>query len=244
VRDWGVLPRSQAGEHPLSQSDNTWNLLFIANVSEQPVQARVTFHKPDGSHATAQPLTVPPHKSILECLHGLPWLGTYTAVDEPFALAVTVDGAAVPEICGAEFEMWSQVCPGAMSSVNFYPGPLDQERTWWLGIGRAGGADDRNVEWLQSYHLFNPGDRSAHVTLTCLGLADCVPIYTLDVPAGGVALLDSTQITGLPVDTPFAVRVDSDVSICAQLFVRTFTRGRPDPRAMYSVMGVPMPLAG
>ena len=246
VRDWQVLPRANPASHPLTQSDNTWNLLFISNVGDDPVEANVTLYYADGASATAQPITVPSRKSILECLHGLPWLGTYTRVDEPFALEITAAGSIVPEVCDAEFEMWSQVCPGAMSSVNFYPGPLEDERTWWLGIGRAGGKDDENVEWLQTYHFFNPGNETARVTLSFLGISaeESPLIHTLDLGPGAVALIDSVKVEDLPTGKPFAVRVDSSVPICAQVFVRTFTRGLPHPRAMTSFIGIPMRLAG
>jgi len=138
--------------------------------------------------------------------------------------------------------MWSQVCPGAMTSANCYPGPLADETTWWLGIGQAGGRDDINTEWQQSYHLFNPGSQTARATLSFLGLGARLA-HSVEIKPGAVARVLSTEIAGLPLDRPFAVRVDSDAPICAQAFGRTFTRGLKSTRASYSLMGVPMNLA-
>jgi hypothetical protein len=244
IVDRGVLPRARESEHPLSQCDNTWNLLFINNLEERrQAQARVRFHKPDASSKESGPLAIPPLKSVLHCLHGKPWLGEQVEVGEPFAMTVTADGPVLPEVCCAEFEMWSQVCPGAMTAVNFYPGPLREERTWWLGIGQAGGGDEVNTEWSQSYHLFNPGRQTARVTLSFLGLGKGKRLtHAVELCAGAVAQVGSAQIAGLPLGQPFAVRADGDRPFCAQVFGRTFTRGLPHTRGMYSHLGIPMKL--
>lgn len=245
IVDRGILPRATPAQHPLSQCDNTWNLLFIHNLDEQrDAEAKVTFHKPSGDRTVGGPIRVPAGKSSLECLHAPPWLNQHIQVNEPFGMTLTADRPVVPEICGAEFEMWSQVCPGSMSAVNFYPGPLKGERTWWLGIGRAGGRDDLNVEWRQSYHLLNPGRTKVRVTLHFLGLgrSGSAPTHTVDLARGGVARVDSADVPGLPVDRPFAVRAEGDGAFCAQAFIRTFTRGLPHSRAMSSMIGVPMSL--
>jgi hypothetical protein len=242
IVDRGILPRARPGQHPLSQCDNTWNLLFINNLKEKGLaRARVSFHKPDGTKLESPSLPIKPLKSILECLHGEPWLGKFTRVGEPFALTVTADGPVCPEVTCAEFEMWSQVCPGAMSGVNFYPGPLRTERCWWLGIGSAGGDDSLNPEWAQSYHFLNPGRSSLCVRLSFLG-AGRTRMHEVDVPPGGVRVVDASQVRGLPVDRPFAVRAEGSGAFCAQTFVRAFTRGLAHTRSMYSLMGVPMTL--
>jgi hypothetical protein len=246
IIDRGVLPRAKATQHPLSQCDNTWNLLFINNLDEtSPRRATITFHRPDGQVSSAASAEMPPLKSALECLHGAPWLGTHTRVGEPFAMTVSAASGVVPEVTCAEFEMWSQVCPGAMSAVNFYPGPLQDERSWWLGIGQAGGSDELNTEWVQSYHLFNPGPDTVRVTLSFLGLSQGQTVtQVLEIGPGAVAMLDSSQIEGLPVDQLFAIRADGDGPFCAQIFGRTFSRGLPYSRAMYSLIGLPMALSG
>ena len=154
-------------------------------------------------------------------------------------MTVTADRDVVPEVTCAEFEMWSQVCPGAMTAVSFYPAPLSGEKRWWLGIGRAGGADDANVEWRQSWHLFNPGPRAAAVTLSFLG-AGRTRTHRVEIPAGAVRKVESADIRGLPKDRLFVVRADADRAFCAQSFVRTFTRRLPHTRAAYSMMGTPM----
>jgi len=246
IVDRGVLPRANASEHPLSQCDNTWNLLFVHNLDgKRETRARITFHSPDGSSTTSAALPIPGGKSILECLHGRPWLGEHTAVDRPFAMTVRGDTPVAPEVTCAEFEMWSQVCPGAMSAVNLYPGPLTDERVWWLGIGRAGGADDVNTEWNQTYHLFNPGETKVKVVLSFLGLKGgrATPTREVVLAAGAVARVDSKEVAGLPVGQPFAVRAEGSGPFCAQVFGRTFTRGLPFTRAMYSLIGLPMRLA-
>lgn len=244
VIDRGILPRAREQDHPLSQCDNAWNLLFINNLDEKrEANAVITFHRPEGSAARSRPIAIPPLKSALECLHGKPWLGAYTRVGEPFAITVSADHPVVPEVTGAEYEMWSQVMPGAMSAVNLYPGPLRTERTWWLGIAPAGGADDRPAEWTQSYHLFNPGRQPARLRLSFLGVGRRTPLsHSITVPAGAVAVVESSEIEGLPLHRPFAVRASGDRPFCAQVFVRTFTRGLPHTRAMCSMMGLPMPL--
>jgi hypothetical protein len=237
IVDRGILPRDK-------NCDVTWNLLFTHNLSEtEPTRATVTFHNGDGSTTQSEPLPVPPLKSDLEWFHLAPWLGKHTAYNTPYALTVTAESPVVPDICGGEFEMWSQVCPGAMTAVNFYPGPLTEERVWWLGIGHAGGADDRNTEWQQSYHLFNPGKSPARVTLSFLGLADGQTLrHAVEIPPSGVAKVESRAVAGLPLDQPFAVKAEGDQPFCAQVFGRTFTRGLPHSRAMYSFLGVPMRL--
>ena len=242
VIDRDVLPRAGDTDHPLSQCDNTWNLLFVNNPDgEREAHATVAFHRPDGSRTVSRPLRIAPQKSILECLHGKPWLGMHTHIDEPFAMAVAADRPVVPEVTCAEFEMWSQVCPGAMSAVNLYPGPLKDERTWWLGIARAGGSDGINAEWSQTYHLFNPGGKAARVKLSFAGVGRPLA-QSIDVGPGAVVRVDASEIEGLPPDRPFAVRADGSALFCAQVFVRAFTRGLPHTRSMYSIMGVPMRL--
>jgi len=243
IVDRGVLPRARQDQHPLSQCDNTWNLLFIHNLDEKrTARAKVTFHSPEGSSAESSSLPVKPLRAILECLHGRPWLGRFTRINEPFAMTVTADRPVCPEVTCAEFEMWSQVCPGAMSAVNFYPGPLKDERTWWLGIGPAGGDDSLNTEWSQSYHLFNPGKKPVSVHLSFMG-AGRTRTSEVELLPGGVRRVDASEVRGLPIDRPFVVRADSDRPFCAQAFVRAFTRGLPHTRSMYAIMGVPMRLA-
>jgi hypothetical protein len=238
IVDYGILPRDQ-------NCDVTWNLLFTHNLSEtDKTRATVTFHDGKGETTRSEPLEIPPLKSDLEWMHLKPWLDKHTRVGEPFAMAVTAESPVVPGVCGAEFEMWSQVCPGAMTAVNFYPGPLQEERLWWLGIGHSGGADTINTEWQQSYHLFNPGQETVHVTLSCLGVdeAGSAPSKSVEIRPGAVVRVLSSEIAGLPLDKPFAVRAEGDGPFCAQVFGRSFTRGVPYTRAMYSFIGVPMPL--
>ncbi len=238
IVDRGVLPRGE-------NCDVTWNLLFTHNLSEtEKTRATVTFHDEQGETTRSEPLEIPPLKSDLEWLHLKPWLDKHTRVDAPFAMALTAESPVVPGICGAEFEMWSQVCPGAMSAVNFYPGPLQDEHTWWLGIGHAGGADTENVEWQQSYHLFNPGQETVRVTLAFQGLGerDSAPTLRVELLPGAVARVSAAEVADLPRDRPFAVRAEGDRPFCAQVFGRSFTRGVPYTRAMYSFIGVPMRL--
>lgn len=237
IVDYGVLPRD-------ANCDVTWNLLFTHNLSETDVtHATVTFHAPDGTASVADPLTIPPLKSDLEWLHLKPWLGKHTEVGQPFAMTVVGETPVIPEVTCAEFEMWSSVCPGAMSAVNFYPGPLDAERTWWLGVGPAGGADDRPAEWRQSVHLFNPGAAAVTVTLACLGLAEGSPGKTVTLGPGAVARIEASEIEGLPIGEPFVVRAQGDGPFCAQIFLRTFTRGLAPVRGLCSSTGVPMTLS-
>jgi hypothetical protein len=159
-------------------------------------------------------------------------------------MTVRGESAVVPEVTCAEFEMWSHVCPGAMSAVNFYPGPLQDEQTWWLGIAPSGGSDQEPVEWQQSYHLFNPGDSPVKVTISLLGIDGDSAERTLQVElaSGSVQRLVPSQFGEMPVGKSFAVVARGDAPFCAQTFVRTFTRGLSPVRAMYSHMGVPMSL--
>jgi len=244
IVDRGILPRAAEAVHPLSQCDNTWNLLFVNNPhAHEEARATISFHRSDGSSSRAHPLAIQPRHSDLRCLHAKPWLGEHTWVGEPFALTVSADRPIVPEVTCAEFEMWSQVMPGAMSAVNLYSGPLQDERTWWLGIGPAGGADEENLEWAQTYHLFNPGAEEVNVRLSFLGLpGEGAPSHDVRVPAGAVAIVESTEVAGLPLGCAFAVRATGDGPFCAQVFVRAFTRGLRHTRAMYSIMGLPMTL--
>ncbi|MCC6441858.1 MAG: hypothetical protein IT210_00215 [Armatimonadetes bacterium] len=240
IIDRGILPRASASDHPLNQCDNAWNLLFIHNLSqEEPVEAQVAFHQADGAISDAPSLSIPPAKSILESLHAAPWLGTHTHLGQPYAITARSGHPVVPEVCGAEFEMWSQVCPGAMTAVNFYPGPLTDETVWWLGAGQTGGSDAENVEWEQSYHLFNPGETEAHITLTFSGFGPPVE-HSVAVPPGAVACVLSSEIDGLPFHTPFAVIAAGDAPFCVQVFTRAYTRGLPHTRSMASMMGVPI----
>jgi hypothetical protein len=243
IVDYDVLPRPKPGDHPLNQCDNAWNLLFLHNLdANTPAHAQAVFHQTDGRRTTSGPLEVPPLKSALHCLHAAPWLGEHTHVDAPFAMTVTADKPLLPSVCGAEFELWSQVMPGGMTATMFYPGPLSEEKTWWLGLGRAGGADDVNVEWTQSYHLFNPGKQTVRLTLSFLGLPGGALKHRLTLAPGAVARVHSSEIEGLPLHQPFAVCAEGDAPFCAQTFGRTFTRGLRPPRATYSFLGLPMNL--
>jgi hypothetical protein len=136
--------------------------------------------------------------------------------------------------------MWSQVCPGAMTAVNFYGGPLSDETVWWLGIGHTGGDDAVSLEWQQSWHLFNPTDRPVRATLSFLGLDGPPLTHAVALAPGGVARVGSKDVAGLPMGKPFAVKAAGDGPFCAQVYGRTFTRGLPHSRAMYSFIGVPM----
>jgi hypothetical protein len=243
IVDRGILPRADASSPPLGQCDNTWNLLFLHNPGDtHEAHASVTFHQPDGAASTSSLLSISPRKSALHCLHAAPWLGEFTQVNQPYALTVKSDRPLVPDICGAEFEPWSQVIPGAMTAVNLYPGPLREERTWWLGIGQAGGADDHTVEWEQSFHLFNPGRRAVKVTLSFHGATRRAIRHEVVIGAGAVGKVSSAEIEELPMHAPFAVRAEGDAPFCAQSFGRTFTRGLAPTRAMHSAMGLPMAL--
>jgi len=125
----------------------------VNNLSaDRSVDASVTFSQVDGSSSSAVISDIPPLRSVMK------WdlLEGHVEGDAPYALTVSSADPITPSICGAEFETWSQVCPGAMTAVNFYPGPLTSESAWWLGIGQAGGRDDVNTEWVQTYYLFNP----------------------------------------------------------------------------------------
>jgi len=232
------LPEGE-GRQPWARSDIGWNLLFTHNVDEmRPARARLRFHGPDGRHSEAA-LEVPPMKSDLQWLFHEPWIERHTRAGEPFAMVVESDDPVVPEVTNAEFELWSQVCPGAMSSVNFFPGPLKDQRRWWLGIGRAGAADDGPVEWEQNWHIFNPGRREAKIRLWFAGLENERTLeHRLAVPASAVAMLSSRDIDDLPAGVDFAAFADSDVPVCCQTFAFTFTRGLPYVRGMYGFMGV------
>lgn len=238
IRDVGTLPRATADV----QCDKTWNLLFVNNIDEaRKVKAKITFHRPDGQSLTSGALPIEPGKSINNRLHREGWLGKYTRVNEPYAVTVTAERPVAAEVTSAEFEMWSRVMPGAMSAVNLYPGPLGDETRWWLGIGRAGGSDRIQAEWRQSYHLFNPGKKPVAVTLSFLGLGRKVE-EKVEVPAGGVRVVEATDVKGVPTGRTFAVRADGDGPFCGQAWVRTKSRGVLQTRGMYSMMGVPMRL--
>jgi len=242
VIDYGVLPRALPDQHALWQCDNTWNLLFVNNLSERSQgKFRVSFHGADGRCTRSGPVDVTPLKSKRLDLHGAPWLGEHLKVDEPFAMTVTADRPIVAEVTEAEFEMWSQVCPGSMTAVNLYPGPLSDETVWWLGIGHAGGADERNLEWRQCYYLFNPGKGKVNVEMEFLGAGRKLK-KKVGVGAGAVRKVESIEVEGLSLDRPFAVKASGDGPFCAQVFGRTFTRGLPHVRGMYSAMGTPMAL--
>jgi len=239
IVDRGILPRGK-------NYDVTWVLLFTHNLhARKSANAQLTFHGADGSTTQGQPIKVAPRDADLQWLHMKPCLGTHTRIGEPFALTVEADQPVLPAVTNAEFEMFSQMCPGAMAAVNPYPGPLTREKTWWLGITPAGGADDHEAQWQQTYHLFNPGDKPADVTLWFLGLSDrrSAPTHTLTVPPRAVACVSSDDLSFLPVHREFAVRVDADQPICAQTTIRTFTRGLAPTRAMCARIGLPMTLA-
>jgi len=242
VADQGILPRATKDQHPLSQCDNTWDLLFVNNLDEKrPVDARIIFHYQNGRKAVSERLPIKPTKSILNWLHGDPWLGSYTRVGEPFAMTVTAPRPIACEVTCAEFEMWSDVNPGAMSSANLYPGPLAGEKSWWLGVGHAGGRDTVATEWRQAWHIFNPGTKPAHLTLSFVGAARTIT-HTLEVPAGAVRMVDGRDVKGLPFAKPFAVRAEGDRAFCPAVWARSLTRGLPHTRGMYVFVGVPMKL--
>jgi hypothetical protein len=238
ILDSGVLPRGQG-------FDLTWMLLFTHRLGGQPAKparARLTFHDTAGQSTVSQPFAVKPRDTDLQWLHREPYLGQHTQVGQPFAVTVDADQPMLPAMCNAEFEMFSQMCPGAMAAVNLYPGPLTRETTWWLGIGPAGGTDTHEAQWQQMYHLFNPGSKPANVTLRFLGLPGRERTHTVTLGPGAVACVCSDDLPFLPTHSEFAVRADADQPICAQTTVRSFTRGLAATRAMYANMGLPMKL--
>ena len=239
--DVGILPKAAEDGPPWAHVDRTWNLLFTHNLSvDRPADATVTFHKA-GGRSSGEGIQIAPAKTRLDWLLAKPWLGTHLAVNEPYAMTVRSDSPVVPAVCGAEFEMWSQVCPGAMTATHFYPGPLTEERVWWLGIDQAGGNDDCNVERRLTWHLFNPGAEAARVELSFLGLGAGGPKPVVRVVGpGAVAVVRDKDVAGLATDRPFAVVARGDRQFCAQTTGRALTRGLPHTRAMYSAMGVPM----
>lgn len=242
IVDSGVLPRGE-------NFDVTWNLLFTHNPQEnRAAEASIGFHNGQGTVTQSQPIRVAPRQSNLQWLHLAPWLGRHTRVDEPFGLTVRADGAVLPAVTHAEFEMFSRMCPGAMGAANLYPGPLTVgERTWWLGIGPAGGRLSAGGEapctWEQAWHLLNPGPRAANVTLHFLGLSKPYR-HELRLAARGAVRVVSAEVAGLPAEGEMAVRAEADQAICAQTVGRCRTTGTRPTKAMYCVMGTPMKLGG
>ncbi|NIR00905.1 MAG: hypothetical protein GTN78_12005 [Gemmatimonadales bacterium] len=233
VDDSHVKPRREG-------LDVKWDLLFINNPDEaRPASCTLAFHHPDGSVTASEPMSVGPHVSGYAWLHRPPCLGTHTHIDEPFGLTVKSDVPVIPEMCHAEFD--NLQAPGAMGSVYLYPGPLTDETTWWLGVGRRGGSDDDHTEWKQAYHLFNPGPKPVRAALSVLGIGAPVT-HAVDIGAGAVVRVNASDISGIPMNVPFVVRADADGPFCAQAYGRTFSRGLPSTRGMYGLMGVPMKL--
>lgn len=239
IVDRGILPRGR-------NFDVTWALLFTHHLGNRRrgARARLTFHDPAGRAIVADTLVIPPRDTNLQWLHLEPYLGRSTRGGEPFAITVESGERVLPALSSAEFEMFSQMCPGAMAAAHFYPGPLRGERTWWLGISPAGGDDEHEAQWQQMYHLFNPGKRPANVVLRFFGLGGAAGARThaVTVGPGAVACVCSDELPFLPAHREFAVRADADQAICAQTTVRTFTRGLAPTRAMYGNIGLPMKL--
>ncbi|MGD1002402.1 MAG: sensory rhodopsin transducer [Candidatus Brocadiia bacterium] len=244
ILERGVLPRAKAGDRVWESSDLTWNLLFVHNPHvSRDARVTLSFHGPDGRTSESAPYTVPPQQSVCQWLHRPPWLGQHTSINQPFALTVRADHPVIPDVTGAEFEMFSRCCPGAMSGVNLYPGPLKNECEYWLGIGQAGGADDVPAEWSQAYHLFNPAKRPVRVVLSAYGLGGGRRLSReVEIAPQGVRCVSASEFDGLPVGRPFAAHAQGDGPFCAQVFVRASTRGLHPTRSMYSMMGLPMRL--
>ncbi|MCC7146576.1 MAG: hypothetical protein IT443_09030 [Phycisphaeraceae bacterium] len=233
----GILP-------PALNCDVTWNLLFTRNLSPQrPTTVEMTFHQADGGTTRAAATEIGADQTHLDWLHLKPWLGTHTQVGPPWGVTVRSQGPVIVASSCAEFEMWSNQCPGAMAASTLYPGPLTDERTWWLGISATDGGEKQCARLEYTWHLFNPGNNAAHVQLTVHGLGGAArPGPQVTVPAGGIAALDAGALGELPVGGAFAVRADSDEPICAHAICRSFVRGLVPTHGMYGHLGLPMRL--
>jgi len=217
-------------------TDHSWSLLFTHNLASAPTPFALTVHGPTGPRPLVR-LPAPPHASDLQWLHQAPWLGTYTRVGEPWALSIRTDGPLIPGVTAAEFDAWSQALPGAMTMVDLYPGPLTNERVWWMGIAEEGARAGSATEWVVTYQFFNPGDRAVEVTLSRFGAGAPYSIRTVSVPPGGVAMLGPDDDGGR--GAPVAARAEAAAPFVAQVTVRAFVRGVTRTRAMYSALGTP-----
>jgi hypothetical protein len=238
------LPGGEFVPRGVHAGEPSWNLLFTHNL-DRSWRARVSvgFHTAIGNVGDALRVHVGAQRSELQWLNRVPSLAVPSAGGGAFALTLTSDRPIVAELTAAEFEPDGSACPGAMSAVNLYPGPLRNERTWWLGIAETGEREASATSWLQSYFLFNPAREAARVRLTIFDDAGRTmnpgPIV---IAPGAVARLTSSQIAGLPAHRPLAVRADGDAPFAVLVNVRAFRRGAPYTRAMYAMLGLPMSL--
>ena len=237
VRSLGVLPRED-------YTSFTWHLLFTHNLHPRS-EARftVTIHDAAGRARRGDTLAVAGAQSDLQWLHNAPWRGGLVPVDEPWAAVIRTDGQLIPDVTLAEFDAWSQALPGAMAATALVPGPLTDEREWWLGTFTHGAAESGGAEWTAAWQVFNPGQTEARVALRFLGLPVGPLEYSVTVAPGGVARVTGDQVRGLPSARPFVVRANADRPFTAQGWLRVAAQGVPGTRAMASGVGVPMTLS-
>ena len=236
VRSLGLLPRDD-------YTSFTWHLLFTHNLDPRGKRRlSVTIHDAAGRTRRSGTLAVGPARSDLQWLHSAPWRGEQVPLDEPWAAVLRTDGQLVPDVTLAEFDAWSQAMPGAMAATGLVPGPLTDEREWWLGAFTHGAAESGGAEWSAAWQLFNPGQAEVRVGLQFLGLPSGPLEYSVTIGPGAVARVTGDQVAGLPHGKPFVVRATADQPFTAQGWLRVATQGVPGTRAMASGIGVPMAL--
>jgi hypothetical protein len=236
VRSLEVLPRDD-------YTSFTWHLLFTHNLNRRTAGAlTVAIHDAAGRTRGRGALPVAAARSDLQWLHNAPWRGALVPLEEPWAAVLQTGGQLVPNVTLAEFDAWSQAMPGAMAATALVPGPLTDEREWWLGAFTHGPSESGGAEWSAAWQVFNPGPTAAHVTLQFLGLPSGPLESPVTVGPGAVARVTGDQVPGLPRGRPFVVCATADRPFTAQGWLRVSTQGAPGTRAMASGIGVPLAL--
>jgi hypothetical protein len=233
ITNLGVLPRD-------NYADRTWQLLFTYGLHTQGQTVRLEPATGRGG-LPAETVTLESGHTDLQWLHVPPWRDRL-GEDSPWALTLHAEAPIVPSISAAEFAPWSQAMPGAMAAATLVPGPLTDEREWWLGVARHGGSDEEPVEWEAAWQLFNPGTHPLRVALLLRGPG--VPIaHAVDVAPGAVVRVTGDDVPGLAPGQAYFVKAEAAAPFVAHAWQRVRARGVPGTRALVSAPGVPIAIS-
>lgn len=242
----GEVRPSPPPTHPWATT--TWSLLFTHSLDARfSNRYHLVFHDEQGPVRQSWPLRVPPGVSDLRWLHARPFFGNYSTLGRPWAVTLKSAAAVVPLVSIAEFDPDAKATPGAMGVVSMHPGPLTTERTWWLGPMPIGRGADGAASWQATVFVFNPGTRSNTLSVsTFLAGADGKGPTTrtsIVLPAGAVRALDATQLASVGTNGQRATfRVEAETPVVVQATVRLLRMDSRPTRAMYSMLGFPLPL--
>lgn len=217
--------------------DNHWDSgdwLCLLNSSSEKAHVTITvFYEklPPREHT----LTIAPQRCKQQPLHAIPGL---LELNAQYGVRVRSDVPIVAQETRGEYEPDDPVT-NAMGSVVLQPGPLtdkDKELYYVDGIILAGGILEES-EWLS---VLNPNPVDANITLTIYHGQKEPSSYEFTVSAERVRCVKMDDLSVVPKNELFSVKINSSVPVVAEEVRRAYEKGHDTcARSLFTVMCMP-----